>query len=1251
MHDPAPSRQPPRPEPEAPDRGNEPTTTCVQLAPAPNDLRARAEGLSGRELLPLIREHQGASWGRGERVRVEWYLLQFPALAGDAEAVLALVGNEISLRRQAEEAPDLEEYTQRFPDHAAALRRDFTRDAAPPAGFPVTETAPGPDEKGAAADEAPPPPPAHPAVTPPRAALARSTSSPGVAPATPDGRTFGTILQGPEQGEAAARASAAEARPDLPGYEVLEKLGQGGMGVVYKARQLRPNRVVALKMMLAGAQASAEHRTRFRLETEAVARLRHPNIVQIYEVGEHEGRPFCCLEFLEGGNLGERLAGTPQPARPAAGLMETLARAMHAAHQQGVIHRDVKPANILLAADGTPKISDFGLAKQLDEDTGQTQAGAVMGTPPYMAPEQAAGRNRDIGPTTDVYALGAVLYELLTGRPPFRAATQVETLDQVRTQDPVPVRRLQPAVPRDVETICLKCLAKEPHKRYASALELAEDLRRFLHNEPIKGRPVPTWERGLKWVRRRPTAAALVVTSAVAVLSLLCGSLLYLGQRARDAEERARTAQQLLSEHERQEAVRQLVRDGEAAVAAQDWQNARLLLLRAVDRTGPDEEALGDLRAHAQALLQQAQQRLEEAAGRQKALERLRQFREKRDEALFYATLATGEGWLANVKKTRAAAREGLELAGVLPEGKAPPPRDASWTDEENAAAVAGCYELLLVLADADAQALPGEEAAGQLGQALRDLDRADSLGWAGHPTQVYHLRRARYLEQLGDPAAAAERRLAAARPLATALDYYLAGDEQYKQGNIPEAVRDFENALDKQPDHFWARYFLSVGYLRLGRAAEARVGLDACRLQRPTFVWVYLLRGFAHVQLNEFKEAEEDFQKAVRLGPERDAEHVLYANRGLLWCQQGQLDKAADDLRRAITLKPEEYQAYVTLAQVYQKQKKWAEAAQQLKQATDLEPDLAVLHRLRARLELDSPEPDLGAALRHSQNAMAIETRAGRSLTLAKDHAECGRILRRREQYAEALAAYEEALKIWPDYANAYLGRADAQLGLHKYEDVLDSLEEYLKRGGRPSREVYRVRGLARARLGKYADAIPDYTSALQLKPDDAGTRAARGWAYLACRAYQLAFADFDQVLRAEPDRADAYNGRAYARVQLGQKQAALEDAETAVSRGPPTADLLCDAAGVYAQVVGRMDAEPGPHSPRLLESRSACQERALELLRQALRSLPAAERGPFWRNRVRANAALGPLHPSLAFGQLDAQYSRQNTGRGTPP
>jgi WD40 repeat protein len=331
------------------------------------------------------------------------------------------------------------------------------------------------------------------------------------------------------------------------------------MGVVYRARQIKLNRIVALKMVLAGGTTGPHQRSRFQSEAEAVAKLQHPHIVQIYEVGEHQGLPYFSLEFVEGVGLDKKIGGTPRDPREAAQIVETLARAMQAAHEAGVVHRDLKPANVLVGKAGELKITDFGLAKRLDTP-GQTVPGAIMGTPSYMAPEQARGETSAIGPAADVYALGAILYELLTGKPPFKAAAVLDTLMQVLHEEPLAPRLLQPKVAKDLETVCLKCLEKDGRKRYATARELANDLRRFVRGEPVQARPVGRLERAAKWARRRPLVAGLLAAVVLATVGGVAGIAWALGLAL---EERAD------AEKERDNARDQTRLAGRAAAAAQ----------------------------------------------------------------------------------------------------------------------------------------------------------------------------------------------------------------------------------------------------------------------------------------------------------------------------------------------------------------------------------------------------------------------------------------------------------------------------------------------------------------------------------------------------------------------------------------------------------------------------------------------------------------------------------------------------------
>jgi tetratricopeptide (TPR) repeat protein/predicted Ser/Thr protein kinase len=443
-------------------------------------------GLRGRALVELVRLELQLRLAAGEPARAEEYLTRFPELASDPAKLLRVAAAEFQQRRRAEPTLTADEYRRRFPRLVAHAGWESV--------FGVPTTAHRPRANGAAKRHGPVP--------------------------------------SPRGGEL----------PAIPGYEVLEELGRGGMGIVYKARQMSLDRVVAVKMILAGADARPEELERFRTEAEMIACLQHPNIVQVFEVGEHAGRPFFSLEFVEGESLDRALHGTPRPALGSAQLVETLARAVQCVHERGIVHRDLKPANVLLRADGAPKVTDFGLAKCLKGVPGRTRTGAVVGTPSYMAPEQARGEGRQIGPAADVYALGAILYELLTGRPPFLGETAFDTVSQVLYQEPVPPSRVVAKVPGDLERICLKCLRKEPSRRYGSAGELADDLRRFQVGLPVLARPVGAGERALKWAKRQPAAAAAAAVSGIAALALL-GVILLSNislQRERDHTEEQR---------------------------------------------------------------------------------------------------------------------------------------------------------------------------------------------------------------------------------------------------------------------------------------------------------------------------------------------------------------------------------------------------------------------------------------------------------------------------------------------------------------------------------------------------------------------------------------------------------------------------------------------------------------------------------------------------------------------------------------
>ncbi len=405
--------------------------------------------------------------------------------------------------------------------------------------------------------------------------------------------------------------------PAVPGYEILAEVGRGGMGVVYKARQKALNRLVALKMIRAGAQADDQEKARFRIEAQAVARLSHPNIVRIYEVGEHDGCPYFCLEFIDGISLDRWIAGTPRPPRDAAVLLAALAEAVQHAHQAGIVHRDLKPENVLLSAldvaassptcrpesaglltcrHDVPKITDFGLARCMEDRDRLTHSGVIVGTPCYMAPEQAHGKVAEVGPLCDVWALGAILYEMLTGRPPFKGASTAETLLLVATAEPVPPGQLAPGVPRDLQTICLKCLHKEPHRRFASARELADDLKRYLDGVPIRARPLGRLARAGRWCRRNPFLAGVSLLLLLALAGGVSGIVWQWQQAVHNYGEMLQQRQRA-EEIAEDEAKQRRLADQQRRLAEQrELANLRFVYAARMNQL-PNDWANGDLEA------------------------------------------------------------------------------------------------------------------------------------------------------------------------------------------------------------------------------------------------------------------------------------------------------------------------------------------------------------------------------------------------------------------------------------------------------------------------------------------------------------------------------------------------------------------------------------------------------------------------------------------------------------------------------
>ena len=642
--------------------------------------------------------------------------------------------------------------------------------------------------------------------------------------------------------------------PSIPGYDVQAVLGHGGMGIVYKAWHLRLNRAVALKMLLVGGYARPQELERFLREAEAVAGLHHPNIVQVFDVGDLDRRPYFTMEFVEGGSLAQKLGGEPQPALKAAAMVKTLADAIHTAHQEGIVHRDLKPANILLTLDGTPKISDFGLARRISSDIALTEYGVALGTPSYMSPEQADGQVEAIGPATDIYALGAILYELLTGRPPFRADTPLETKRQVITSEPAPPSKLNARIPRDLETICLKCLHKEPQSRYPSAEVLADDLRRFERGEPILARPIGRLGRLLRWARRRPTAAALyaaLLASGLLVLVLVGIQLRSSGQR----QATARTAEQDLQEA-----------DGLMQQSKLNFAGAAL------------ERAKGRLEAGVWPNLQQRVQLCDEELHRREAQdETIRQLKQRTEAIRMSRCVVVDE----HVNRTESDRQyeEAFRSAGLDVLEKDP----TVVAEQINGSPARG--DIIAALDDWTicADKKPRRD------QLLAVARQADPDPWR---------------DRVRDPATfsnpAELRELARIAPKqAQSVQLLVVLGERLSHVDRAAAIQFLTRVQFEHPDDFYASYWL--GTLLDGQGASIGFLRAAVALRPNEPVSNYNL-GVALYHQGRTEEAFTYIERAVQLDPRYALSHAAL---GEIFYAQGQPDKALEEYREAMRLNP----------------------------------------------------------------------------------------------------------------------------------------------------------------------------------------------------------------------------------------------------------------------------------------------------------------------------------------------------------
>jgi eukaryotic-like serine/threonine-protein kinase len=965
------------------------------------------------------------AWRGGQRPRIEDYL----ADSADAEytALLwELILLDVYHRRLRGEVPHADDYTSRFRGFDATLLARVLvsgQTTTPP------DQAIGPD-------------------TP------TVTEADGLAVAAPS--TIGTDILGD--------------------YELRAELARGGMGVVYKARQISLNRIVAVKTILAGRLASPGDVQRFLTEAENVAGLDHPHIVPIYEVGEHAGQHYFSMRLIEGGNLAEQVDCFVGNGPAAARLMATVAEAVHHAHQRGILHRDLKPRNILLDSLGQPHVTDFGLARRVEGKGAQTETGVFFGTPSYVAPEQAAGQTKRLCTATDVYALGAVFYELLTGRPPFKGDTALETLRQVQHEEPLPPSRLKPGMPRDLETICLKCLQKEPQQRYASAQELADDLRRFLDGEPIRARPVGRVERAAKWVKRNPVLAALLAVVVFAAAGL-GGALwnraekqakldaqdmerrLELAGRFRETQEAVNVALAPVGELEQQAEKLAGPTIPEAGEALGKWQRADVLLAKAETalRTGAADDILREQ-------VQDVRGRLDRQrtqASRKVALLR------GLDEARLARTVWSGTHFddAAGAKQyAKAFAAYDLE---VLPAN----------SDEVVRRIRAEEPALRDVLIEAledwtDCEAAAQREAAAQ--QIWAIAEAADDDAWRRKNRAARQTEDRTALRQLSAEARQLEQRPSSLVLLARSLDGC---------GERMEALALLRGGRGRYPTDFWIQFELGR-LLRKGNRLSAVeieeiIGCYRAALAiRSDASAVHNNLGNALADENKLDEAIAEYQIAIRLDPK-----LVWAcsNLGNALNEKQQWDKAIAACREAIKLYPDYAGAHNNLGNALYGKQQWSDALPEYQTAVQLDPN----------------DP-------HSHNGLGLA-------------------LHQLHRSEEAVSEYKKAVALDPQYANAY---SNLGVALEATDHLDDAIDAYRKAVQLDPQLVEGYKNLANAlgAKGRLVEAAAARRKAADLDTKAAEAHCNRGIDLAADNRLDEAAAAYGEAIKLKPTYAEAY-------------------------------------------------------------------------------------------------------------------------------
>jgi tetratricopeptide (TPR) repeat protein len=886
----------------------------------------------------------------------------------------------------------------------------------------------------------------------------------------------------------------------------------------------------------------------------------------------------------------------------------------------------------------------------------------------------AAGNVPLVDAVTDVYGLGAILYETLTGRPPFRGETLLETLLQVQKDDPVRPSRLRRNLPRDLETICLKCLEKDRGKRYQSAAELADRLRLFLDGKPIPDRATSTWERAVKWCRRRPALAAFLAAGSLALVLLVSFTVALVWALIKDADVAERELKRIQQTEESRKTIGASLGAASELIKEEKWLSAegKLDVADELVQAEPSlrdafADQIGKLRGAIRAGKQQQQ-------AREASHEKYRRFKGLLDQALFHTSTAGSLEVPGSLAAARSAALEALAVFQMDAAGATAAVLNAAHFQQAERDGIAvDCYVLLLTLAEVTVQEQKAAEA-------LRLLDRASRMPPGRTP--AYHLCLAHCLTALGRTDDAKKERQAArdGRPT-TAADHFLLGSLAYHEKHLPKALDHFKDALNKQPEHFWANFSVAVCSLRLGRLEQAESHLTVCQGLKTDFAWTRILRGFVRGGLGanarvrgaaakHLADAEADFEEAktlLRKRPDREAEYVLLVNRGGVRTLHRDYDRAIADLGKAIEMNGDLFHAHWALASALHAREqarfllqqsgrllaatplgplplllpppKHAEALAQLDRAIARKPELASLYYSRGQLRVERGEAP--AALKDFEKVIRLYGDATLTFRekgeLADAYLERGRHLYRLNDYDKALQAFEKAQRLRPGLKYVHLSRAGALTKLRQHADAVRAYDTYLLSGGNPLPHVFEGRGLCRLKLEDHQGAIADFTKALGLQPpseDRARLHVQRGWSHLRRRNVEAAEKDFEQALDLVPRSADAHAGLGFVWVRR-DRHTALAHAQAALDLEPDEWAIAYKAADLLTRLARRIPERTGELPLR--KERAVYVERALDLLGAVLAQAPPAERPRLWRE---INSDLRAVLAGRRFEALTRTY-----------